>query len=68
MKEQMELANNFWKAAREYVLAIAALNNIEVHIDEHDDEFLYILFDDGKLPDGETILRELRELEEEQSA
>ena len=67
-KEQLALADRFWNAAREYVLAIAALNGIKVHLDERGDEFLFNLFEDGRLPGGKEILKELRELEMEQSA
>ena len=66
-KEQMAATNRFWTAAREYVLAIAALHDIKVQI-ESDSEFLYSLYEDGQLPDGDTILKALRELEREQSA
>ena len=66
-KEQMAAANRFWAAAKEYVLAIAALHDIKVQI-EDDSEFLYSLFDDDRLPDGDTILKALKVLEEEQSA
>lgn len=65
--EQIEVASRFWTAAREYVLAIAALHDIKVQI-ESDSEFLYSLYEDGQLPDGDTILKALRELEREQSA
>lgn len=66
-KEQMDAASRFWAAAKEYVLAIAALHDIKVQI-ESDSEFLYSLYEDGHLPDGDTILKALRELEKEQSA
>lgn len=67
VKEQVEAAGRFWAAAKEYVLAIAALHGIKVQI-ETDSEFLYSLYEDGRLPDGDTILEALKELEEEQSA
>lgn len=66
-KEQLDAASRFWAAAKEYVLAIAALYDIKVQI-ESDSEFLYSLYEDGQLPDGDTILKALRELEKEQSA
>ena len=43
----LERANKFWSDARQRVLAIAAAADLQITLAEHDDEFLFDLFDCG---------------------
>ena len=41
----LERANKFWSDARQRVLAIAEAADLRITLAEHDDEFLFDLFD-----------------------
>ncbi len=43
----IERANQFWENAQARVLELAKAAGLEISLKEHDDEFLYDLFDDG---------------------
>ena len=43
----LERANKFWSDARQRVLAIAEAADLRITLAEHDDEFLFDLFDCG---------------------
>ncbi|MBO6266977.1 MAG: hypothetical protein J6M06_01960 [Synergistaceae bacterium] len=57
-----ERANQFWAEARERVLRIARAADFDVSLKEHDDEFLFELFDYGeRVPTDEEIVEALEE-------
>lgn len=43
----IERANQFWENARARVLEVAQEAGLEISIEEHDDDFLFDLFDYG---------------------
>lgn len=43
----LERANKFWDNARQRVLAIAEAADLRITLEEHDDEFLFDIFDYG---------------------
>lgn len=57
MDEQIKKANEFWSDARTRVISVSREAGLEVSIEEHDDPFLYDLYDDGNYvpTDGEII-------------
>lgn len=58
----LEKANQFWSNARKRVLTIAEANCFKLTLKEHDDEFLYDLYDNGEyIPTGEEITTAIRE-------
>lgn len=59
---QMEWASKFWANARERVMLIAEANCFPLSLEEHDDPFLYDLYDNGDhIPTGEEITTSIRE-------
>ena len=57
-----ERADRFWSEARARVLAIAHAADFDVSLKEHDDEFLFDLFDYGeRAPTDEEIIEALEE-------
>lgn len=55
-------ANKYWDYQKARVERIAEENGIEITLKEHDDEYLYDLFDCGDLElTDEEILAELKE-------
>lgn len=57
-----ERANQFWAEARERVLRIARAADFNITLRDHDDEFLYDLFDCGSYePTDEEIIEALEE-------
>ena len=58
----LERANKYWKEQKERVERIAAENGIEITLEEHDDQYLFDLFDCGDLElTDEEALEELKE-------
>ena len=58
----LERANQFWANARERVMIIAEANCLCLELEEHDDPFLYDLYDGGeRIPTGEEITAAIRE-------
>ena len=52
----LEQADKFWSNARERVMLIAEANCFPLSLEEHDDSFLYDLYDNGDyIPTGEEI-------------
>ena len=61
-KRDLERANDFWAQARARVLAIARAADFNVSLKEHDDEFLFDLFDYGSYdPTDAEIIEALEE-------
>lgn len=59
----LERADKFWANARERVLTIAAANGLSITLEDHDDPFLYDLYDNGEyIPSGEEITTAIKEL------
>lgn len=59
----IERANAFWSDVREYTQKIAAMNNVSISLQEHDDEFLYELYDCGDyIPSDAEILEAIMDL------
>lgn len=56
-RKRLKRAEAYWNYQRERVLLIAAQHDIEIEIAEHDDPFLFDLFDggDADLTDDEII-------------
>lgn len=64
---EIEAANQFWADARERVLGIAKAAGRQIHLEKHDDQFLFDLYDEGdNIPTDEEILAAVEELEEVQ--
>lgn len=60
--KDLERANKFWDEARSRVLRIAEAADLRVEIAEHDDEFLFDLFDCGDhVPTDEEIVEAIEE-------
>ena len=60
--EMIEKANKFWADARNRVLRIADAIGVSITLAEHDDGFLYDLFDCGSYnPTDEEIEESVRE-------
>lgn len=58
----LERANKYWEEQKERVKRIAAENGIEITLEEHDDPFLFDLFDCGDLElTDEEVLEALKE-------
>lgn len=58
----LERANKFWSDARQRVLAIAAAADLQITLAEHDDEFLFDLFDCGDyVPTDAEIIEAIEE-------
>lgn len=58
----VEQANQFWAEARARVLAIAKENGLHLELAEHDDEFLYDLYEEGeRVPSESEVLEAIRE-------
>lgn len=58
----LERANQFWANARERVMIIAEANCLRLELEEHDDPFLYDLYDGGeRIPTGQEIVTAIRE-------
>ncbi len=58
----LEQADKFWSNARERVMLIAEANCFHLSLEEHDDSFLYDLYDNGDyIPTGEEITTAIRE-------
>lgn len=58
----LERANKFWDNARERVMIIAEANCFDLALKDHDDPFLYDLYDNGDhIPTGEEITSAIRE-------
>jgi len=48
MDADLEAANRFWDEARSRVLAIAEAHGLRLELADHDDGFLFDLYDDGE--------------------
>ena len=58
----LERANRFWENARNRVLRLAETAGLNITISEHDDEFLFDLFDCGDYePSDEEIITAIKE-------
>ena len=58
----LERANKFWSDARQRVLAIAEAADLRITLAEHDDEFLFDLFDcGGYTPTDAEIIEAIEE-------
>lgn len=58
----LERANKYWEEQKERVERIAEENGIEITLEEHDDEYLFELFDCGDLElTDEEVLEALKE-------
>lgn len=55
-------ANAFWERARAYVLEVASDIGVRVEIADHDDEFLFELFEDGRVPERFEVIEALHEM------
>lgn len=63
LEAEFHAANVFWQEARERVLRRAHYLCVPLELKEHDDEFLYDLFDNGAtIPTDEQIDKALWEL------
>ena len=59
---ELERANQFWANARERVMIIAEANCFPLELKEHDDPFLYDLYDCGEhVPSGDEIVAAIKE-------
>lgn len=64
--EMMRAADELWSKARMRVLEIAAREGLNITIAEHDDSFLYDLFDEGEYePTDDEIAEAIHEYVEE---
>ncbi len=62
-RKHLKRADAYWNYQRARVLWIAAQNDIEVDLPQHDGEFLFDLFDGGDADiTDEEILEALKEL------
>lgn len=62
LDRDIERANEFWANARSRVLRIAEAADLRVEIAEHDDEFLFDLFDCGEyVPTDAEIVEAIEE-------
>lgn len=65
LDQKIAEANAFWDRARAYVLEVAAEIGVRVEIAEHDDGFLFDLFDGGdSVPLREEVIEAINELKE----
>ena len=59
---EIEAANRFWAEARSRVLAIAEAHGLQVVLADHDDEFLFALYDGGeRVPSEAEVIEAIRE-------
>ncbi len=59
----LEKASLFWEYARQHVLAVAEIAGLHIELDEHDDQFLYDLYDYGDFtPTDEEIIAAIEEV------
>ena len=69
MLNEFEAADRFWAEAKARVERLAAANGIRATLSEHDDGFLYDVFDCGDYdPTDDEIVEALRECFEEAEA
>lgn len=62
MDEQIREANEFWAEARDRVISLSREAGLKVHIEEHDDPFLYDLYEDGDyVPSDDEIIAAVEE-------
>lgn len=63
MKMVLLMSGLFWQEARLRVLGVAKYNGLTVSINEHDDDFLYDLYDGGcYIPTDEEIVEAINEM------
>lgn len=59
---ELEAANRFWAEARSRVLAIAEAHGLQVVLADHDDEFLFDLYEGGEyVPTMTEVVEAIRE-------
>lgn len=62
LDKDIERANKFWEDARNRVLRVAQAADLQIEIAEHDDEFLFDLFDCGDyVPTDSEIVEAIEE-------
>lgn len=62
--EDLEAANKFWEEAKARVERIAAENGLAIELLDHDDEFLFDLYDSGEyVPTDEEVLEAIEEVQ-----
>lgn len=63
--DDLEAANEFWTKAKERVERIASENGLTIHLSDHDDGFLYDMFDCGDYdPTDAEVLEAIKEVQE----
>ena len=63
--EKLPAADKFWHEARERVLRIAGREGFDITLAEHDDGFLFDLFDNGEYePTDKEIVEAIKEYQE----
>lgn len=62
--DDIEGANVFWDAAKARVERIASAHGLAIELRDHDDEFLYALYDSGEyVPTDEEVLEAIEEVQ-----
>ncbi len=62
MDADLEAANRFWDEARSRVLAIAKAHGLRLELADHDDGFLFDLYDDGEnVPSEAEVVEAIQE-------
>ena len=59
---EIETANRFWDEARIRVLEISEAHGLQITLADHDDEFLFALYDGGeRVPSEAEVIEAIRE-------
>lgn len=60
--DELERAAQFWSNARNRVITIAKNEQLQITVEEHDDPFLYDLYDNGDyIPSDDEIVVAIKE-------